>query len=87
MASTAHLTVSNSLSEIFCNDLNIDSNRINRNSRLVTDVGLDWLGFAIAAAAIEAKLNIVLTEQDLLNANTIGELDDILNAKTGEGSL
>ena len=85
MASTAHLEVSNSLSEILCDDLDIDSYRIRRNSRLVTDIGLDWLGFAIAVVAIEAKLGIVLSEQDLLDSSTIGELDDILEAKTAGG--
>ncbi|VEG49795.1 acyl carrier protein mbtL [Mycolicibacterium chitae] len=85
MASTAHLSVSNSLSEILCNDLNIDSCRISRDSRLVTDVCLDWTGFTIAAAAIEAKLGIVLSEQELLDSSTIGELDDILEAKTAGG--
>lgn len=85
MSSIAQLSVSNSLSEILCNDLNIDSCRISRDSRLVTDVCLDWLGLAIAAVAIEAKLGIILCEQDLLGASTIGELDDILEAKTAGG--
>lgn len=74
-------TISAELAEILCEDLDIDLHRIDRNSRLVADVGLDWIAFAIAVVAIEDKLRVCLSEQDLLSVNTIGDLDDVLHTR------
>ncbi|AQA04404.1 acyl carrier protein [Mycobacterium sp. MS1601] len=81
MEPSSRPTISAELTEILCEDLRIDVSRIRRESRLISDVCLDWIGFAIAVVAIEDKLRIHLSEQDLLSINTIGDLDDILHVQ------
>ncbi|OBF28726.1 hypothetical protein A5727_25225 [Mycobacterium sp. ACS4331] len=76
-----HLTVSTGMVEILCHELHIDSARIHRQSRLVSDMGLDWIALAIVAVAIEDRWGITLTEAELHCVDTIGELDDALTQR------
>ncbi len=78
MDSLGHLAVSAPLVEILCDELHVDSARISRGSRLVNDVGLDWIALAIAVVAIEDRWGIALSERELGSADTGGELDDVL---------
>ena len=62
-------------------DLNIDVTRITRSSRLVDDVGMDSVAFAVGMVAIEDRLGASLDEEDLLNCETLGDLETIVLAK------
>jgi acyl carrier protein len=58
-----------------------------RESRLVDDVGLDSVAFAVGMVAIEDKLGVMLNEQELLGCDTVGDLERVIRAKappTGE---
>ncbi|PRC46820.1 acyl carrier protein, partial [Mycobacterium sp. ITM-2017-0098] len=59
------------LEEILRDDLNVDTGRITRDSRLIDDVGLDSVAFAVGMVAIEDKLGVALTEEDLLTCDTV----------------
>lgn len=72
------------LEQILREDLAIDTSRISRESRLIDDVGLDSVGFAVGMVAIEEKLGVVLDEEELLSCNTVGDLADIITAKSGQ---
>ncbi|MCX5042653.1 acyl carrier protein [Aldersonia sp. NBC_00410] len=72
------------LEQILREDLAIDTSRISRESRLIDDVGLDSVGFAVGMVAIEEKLGVVLDEEELLSCNTVGDLADIITAKAGQ---
>jgi acyl carrier protein len=74
--------VSAALKEILQNDLNIDASRVNRESRLVDDVGLDSVAFAVGTVAIEDKLGVALSEQELLSCDTVGDLETAIPAKS-----
>lgn len=74
-------TVSATLSEIFRDDLNIDTSRVTRDSQLVDDVGLDSVAFAVGMVAIEDRLGVALSEEDLLSCDTVGELESAILAK------
>ena len=50
--------------------MNVDIRRITRESRLVNDVGLDSVAFAVGIAAIEDRLGVALAEEDLLACET-----------------
>jgi acyl carrier protein len=50
-------------------------------SRLIDDVGLDSVAFAVGMVAIEDKLGVVLTEEDLLTCDTVAELEAAITAK------
>jgi len=73
--------VSIALAEIFRDDMNIDIRRITRDSRLIDDVGLDSVAFAVGMVAIEDRLGVALTEEDLLSCETVGDLEAAILAK------
>jgi acyl carrier protein len=69
------------LTAILRDDLNVDVSRVTRESRLVDDVGLDSVAFAVGMVAIEDKLGVALSEEDLLTADTVGDLEQAILAK------
>lgn len=81
MQSTTPETVSAALTEILRDDMNVDIRRITRQSRLIDDVGLDSVAFAVGMVAIEDKLGVALSEEDLLSCDTVGDLEDAILAK------
>ena len=77
--------VSAALEEILRDDLNVDISRVTRDSRLIDDVGLDSVAFAVGMVAIEDKLGVALSEEDLLTCDTVGDLEAAILAKTPAG--
>jgi acyl carrier protein len=73
--------VSATLEEILRVDLNVDTSRVTRESRLVDDVGMDSVAFAVGMVAIEDKLGVALSEEDLLSCDTVGDLEAAILAK------
>jgi acyl carrier protein len=78
-------SVSAALIEILRDDLTIDVSRVTRESRLVDDVGLDSVAFAVGMVAIEDKLGVVVSEQELLGCDTVGDLENVIRAKVPVG--
>jgi acyl carrier protein len=78
-------SVSAALTEILRDDLNIDVSRVTRESRLVDDVGLDSVAFAVGMVAIEDKLGVAVSEQELLGCDTVGDLENVIRAKVTVG--
>ena len=74
-------SVSAALTEILRDDLNVDISRVTRESRLVDDVGLDSVAFAVGMVAIEDKLGVMISEQELLGCDTVGDLEGVIRAK------
>jgi acyl carrier protein len=74
-------SVSDALVEILRDDLNVDISRVTRDSGLVDDVGLDSVAFAVGMVAIEDKLGVVISEQELLTCDTVGDLENVIRAK------
>ena len=66
---------------ILRDDLNIDISRVTRDSRLVDDVGMDSVAFAVGMVAIEDRLGAALSEEDLLSCETVGELETVVLSK------
>ena len=77
--------VSAALEEILRDDLNVDTSRLTRDSRLIDDAGLDSVAFAVGMVAIEDKLGVALTEEDLLTCDTVGDLEAAILAKVPAG--
>lgn len=61
--------------------MNVDIRRVTRDSRLIDDVGLDSVAFAVGMVAIEDRLGVALTEEDLLSCETVGDLEAAVLAK------
>jgi len=78
-------SVSAALIEILRDDLNIDVSRVTQESRMVDDVGLDSVAFAVGMVAIEDKLGVAVTEQELLGCDTVGDLENVIRAKVPVG--
>ena len=78
-------SVSAALTEILRDDLNVDISQVTRESRLVDDVGLDSVAFAVGMVAIEDKLGVAVSEQELLGCDTVGDLEDVIRAKVPVG--
>jgi acyl carrier protein len=78
-------SVSAALIEILRDDLNVDVSRVTRESRLVDDVGLDSVAFAVGMVAIEDKLGVAVSEQELLGCDTVGDLENVIRAKVPVG--
>ncbi len=78
-------SVGAALTGILRDDLNIDVSRVTPNSRLVDDVGLDSVAFAVGMVAIEDKLGVVINEQELLGCDTVGDLENVIRAKVPVG--
>ena len=74
-------SVSAALTEILRDDLNVDISRVTGESRLVDDVGLDSVAFAVGMVAIEDKLGVAVSEQELLGCDTVGDLEKVIRAK------
>ena len=78
-------SVGAALIEILRDDLNIDVSRVTQESRLVDDVGLDSVAFAVGMVAIEDKLGVAVSEQELLGCDTVGDLENVIRAKVPVG--
>ncbi|MGB3331513.1 MAG: acyl carrier protein [Mycobacterium sp.] len=81
MSSSSSDAVSAALREILRDDLQVDLSRVTPESRLVDDVGLDSVAFAIGMVAIEDRLGVALSEEDLLTCDTVGDLEAAIRAK------
>ncbi len=66
--------------------MNVDIRRVTRESRLIDDVGLDSVAFAVGMVAIEDKLGVALSEEDLLSCDTVGDLEAAILAKVPAAS-
>jgi len=78
-------SVSAALTEILRDDLNVDISRVTRESRLLDDVGLDSVAFAVGMVAIEDKLGVAVSEQELLGCDTVSDLENVIRAKVPVG--
>ncbi|AQA01215.1 acyl carrier protein [Mycobacterium sp. MS1601] len=85
METSSPEAVSAALTEILRDDLNVDISRVTRDSRLIDDVGLDSVAFAVGMVAIEDKIGVALSEEDLLTCNTVGDLEAAILAKVPAG--
>ncbi|MHA7649308.1 acyl carrier protein [Mycobacterium sp. ML4] len=79
---SAPAAVSAALKEILRDDLRVDVRGVTRDSRLIDDVGLDSVAFAVGMIAIEDKLGVALSDEDLLSCDTVGDLEAAILAKT-----
>lgn len=85
MDQSPRAAVNPELLAILRDDLSVDVSRITRESRLIDDLGMDSVAFAVGMVAIEDRLNAALTEHDLLSCETVGQLEAAVLAKLPDG--
>ncbi|OJZ74174.1 acyl carrier protein [Mycobacterium paraffinicum] len=79
---TSFPAVSQAVLSILRDDLNVDVTRVTPDARLVDDVGMDSVAFAVGMVAIEERLGVSLSEEELLTCETVGELQAAIAAKS-----
>jgi acyl carrier protein len=78
---TSPSTVTTVLQSILRDDLSVDMTRVTPEARLVDDVGMDSVAFAVGMVAIEERLGVVLSEEELFTCDTVGDLEAAIAAK------
>ena len=75
--------ITEALHGILTEDLDLALGDVTRDSRLIDDLGLDSVAFAIGVVAIEERLGVKLSERELFESKTVGDLEDLVRAKAG----
>lgn len=70
------------LVEILRDDMFVVKDVIEDDDELITDLGLDSANVAIGLVAIEQRLRVVLTHQDVVECPTFGALVEITATKS-----
>ncbi len=80
-SSASPAQVSAEVLSILRDDLNVDPSRVTPDARLVDDVGLDSVAFAVGMMAIEERLGVRPVGRGLLSCDTVGDLQAAIAAK------
>lgn len=73
--------VESTLNEILTEDLDLPLDQATASSRLVEDLGLDSVGFAIGIVSIEERLGVRLSDREMLEATTVGDLVELVRSR------
>jgi acyl carrier protein len=76
--------ISTGLEEIFRDQLRVRTEGLTRDSRLVNDVGLDSVKFALGMVSIADRLGVFLDEEDLFDCDTVGDLEDLIASRSDQ---
>ena len=61
-----------------------DKSKMNRDTTLLMDLGLNSLEVVKIVMELEEEFEIEFSEEDLPGINTLGELEDLINKMTRE---
>ncbi|WP_256668015.1 acyl carrier protein [Nocardia cyriacigeorgica] len=73
--------IRDTLNSILEEDLDLPLADVTRSSLLVEDLGIDSVAFAIGVVAIEERLGVQLTEREMSEAASVGDLEDLIRSK------
>lgn len=73
--------VDTTLSAILVEDLDLSIDEVSGQSRLIEDLGLDSVGFAIGVVAIEEQLGVKLSEREMLETSTVDDLTALIRSR------
>ncbi|BBX30306.1 acyl carrier protein [Mycolicibacterium alvei] len=81
--SPATPAVSEGLVSILRDDLELPCQSLSANTRLVEDLGMDSVSFAVGLVTIEEKFGVQLSEEDLITCRTVGDLQSVIDLRSG----
>lgn len=68
------------LLDILETDLALDMARAHLGANLIGDLGFDSVAFAIGIVAIEERLGVLLSEQELMSCRTLGDVVHLIDS-------
>ncbi|WP_067660789.1 acyl carrier protein [Nocardia harenae] len=71
------------LRSILEEDLDLPMADVTESSLLIEDLGLDSVAFAIGVVAIEERLGVQLTDREMAETASVGELEELVRSKAG----
>ncbi|WP_406274409.1 acyl carrier protein [Nocardia sp. NBC_00881] len=77
--------LSDKLCHVLQKDLALDVENIDPDDRLIEDLGMDSVAFAIALVAIEEQTGLQLSGQRLMECRTIGEVEALVRVALADG--
>lgn len=69
------------LNSILEEDLDLSLSDVTPESLLIEDLGVDSVAFAIGVVAIEERLGVQLTEQEMFESASVGDLEKLIRSK------
>ncbi|WP_166905496.1 acyl carrier protein [Mycobacterium sp. DL440] len=80
--SPASPAVSEGLVSILRDDLELPCQSLSTSTRLVDDLGMDSVSFAVGLVTIEEKFGVQLSEEDLITCRTVGDLQSVIDLRS-----
>ncbi|BBX91647.1 acyl carrier protein [Mycolicibacterium boenickei] len=80
--SSASPAVTDGLVSILRHDLELPCQSLSASTRLVDDLGMDSVSFAVGLVAIEEKFGVQLSEEDLISCRTVGDLQTAIDGRS-----
>ncbi|KHO23960.1 acyl carrier protein [Mycolicibacterium setense] len=74
--------VSDGLVSILRDDLELPCQSVSTSTRLVDDLGMDSVSFAVGLVTIEEKFGVQLSEEDLISCRTVGDLQSVIDHRS-----
>ncbi len=80
--SSTSTAVSDGLVSILRDDLELPCQTLSASTRLVDDLGMDSVSFAVGLVTIEEKFGVQLSEEDLISCSTVGDLQSVIDQRS-----
>ena len=80
--SPTSLAVTDGLVSILRDDLELPCQSLSATTRLVDDLGMDSVSFAVGLVSIEEKFGVQLSEEDLISCRTVGDLQTAIDGRS-----
>lgn len=80
--SSTPLAVTDGLVSILRDDLELPCQSLSATTRLVDDLGMDSVSFAVGLVSIEEKFGVQLSEEDLITCQTVGDLQSVIDRRS-----
>ncbi|OBB32260.1 acyl carrier protein [Mycolicibacterium peregrinum] len=74
--------VSDGLISILRDDLELSCQSLSASTRLVDDLGMDSVSFAVGLVTVEEKFGVQLSEEDLITCSTVGDLQSVIDQRS-----
>ncbi len=71
--------VTDGLVSVLRDDLELPCKSLSASTRLVDDLGMDSVSFAVGLVTIEEKFGVQLSEEDLITCRTVGDLQSVID--------